>query len=684
MKLEELARQSSTAARVSVAHLDTPEIGGRRNPARAGLLLGAAAVILVIGIGVLLTSNGDDSDDGETVSAAAPEVPRLGLPPMSSRQVIGAFDLSLDGEDVRGYAAGSFAYYGTPGDDPFGEGDLLIGVLPNDGGAAGDAGPTSITLRGVDASVTSGAESGLPGDPTVVQWTEPAAGGDPAADVIVASRSLSVDDLVAIAEGLSIRTGERDAGATLGDTLPDAVAGLEVVAQDSALPFAGVTRGEGPGSIVAYERSDGDQIVDSVVIQSTQGSLAQMTTMVRWWASTVEAVTVDGEPGWLATTDFVDDSDTGAVSQSFTVLWSPEPSIVAALTTQGDGQSGAVALDLAETVIELDDAAWADALAARDAATSPVADLDVVYTTGDSTGDPDAIADYEWALGLQDGQLCFVVAIGDGSSGSCQAATEGQPGQVPSGPAVAAPDPGTAQVVFESTDNGDIRSVVIAAAPDVEIVESAGVDGGTLTRMGDPIDGIRWIVWVGPAGSDPVFDVMVDGRVVQTLTAAVTGAEFENSAPIAVDVATNPAARSLGIADDFAEVALAGDDAISWVIVESGGQECIVTDGDAVLASCLTGDITVLKPIELPDGEVRSYIVVRNTPQCLTVQGVDAVTALSGSSTETGDGRRYDVIGAPGTVEGWRLLARDDAGVDTWVDLPDIEGSVDWPAGLCG
>ena len=119
---------------------------------------------------------------------------------------------------------------GNPGDDPFHDGDLLIGVIRNENGAAGDPGATTIALRGVEASVTSGAESGLPGDPTVLQWTEPPAGGDPAADVIVASRSLSVDDLVAVAEGLAIRTGARDAGATLGDTLPDAVAGLEVVA----------------------------------------------------------------------------------------------------------------------------------------------------------------------------------------------------------------------------------------------------------------------------------------------------------------------------------------------------------------------------------------------------------------------------------------------------------------------
>ena len=114
MKLDELARQSSTAARVSVADLDTPEIGRRRNTARTGLLLGTAALILVIGIGLLLTGNGDDGDDGETVTAAAPEVPRLGLPPMSSLRVVGAFDLSLDGDDARGTRQDRSSTWATP------------------------------------------------------------------------------------------------------------------------------------------------------------------------------------------------------------------------------------------------------------------------------------------------------------------------------------------------------------------------------------------------------------------------------------------------------------------------------------------------------------------------------------------------------------------------------------------
>ena len=80
MKLEELARQSADAARVSVAHLDPPSVA-ESDPRRPWLpiLAGAAVVVLIVaGLYVLVRDRTGSTplDPADTVLPAVAEVPR--------------------------------------------------------------------------------------------------------------------------------------------------------------------------------------------------------------------------------------------------------------------------------------------------------------------------------------------------------------------------------------------------------------------------------------------------------------------------------------------------------------------------------------------------------------------------------------------------------------------------------
>ena len=345
MKLEELAHQSSAAARVSVARLEAPPIGGGTpNRSWMPILAGVAVTALVVGgLAVLARDRSDSDSAADSVLPTVAEVPRLGLE-LDGWSV--TYASSLEDLDTSGNRP-NLSYYGdADSDDPFANGDLLIAANP---GADPSSRPpeapggATVEVRGTEATVSSATDLGLPTDATSVTWYESDLDGT-ATEIIVVSRSFDVDRLIEIAEALTI-DGD---SVTPGDNLE-----LDRLATAAGTPFD-VLSGSDDGFLVGYAN---ESSTDFVVISSTRGGLDQVSDVLSWWTGDVVAVEIDGRPGVLATFD-ESMPDLGPM-----VSWSPVDGVVTTLSHLGTDDS----LDLvalAGTAYEIDDATWAGYLTA--------------------------------------------------------------------------------------------------------------------------------------------------------------------------------------------------------------------------------------------------------------------------------------------------------------------------------
>ena len=349
-----------------------------------------------------------------------------------------------------------------------------------------------------------GNRPGLPSDATSVTWYESDVDGT-ATEIVVISRSFDVDRLVEIAEAFTI-DGD---SVTPGDNLE-----LDRLATAAGTPFD-VFSGSNDGYLVGYTNESSS---DFVVISSTRGSLDQGSDVMRWWTGDVVAVEIGGRPGLLATFDG-SMPDLGPM-----VSWSPVDGVVTTLSHLGTEDSLDL-LALAGTAYEIDDATWADHLAAVAATQAGTDEFDEIFGKGDGNVGG---TEYSWVLGLQADNLCFDMQVGNAGTGSCQ-----QPDRAD------APDGGARTI-----DNGfgdTIAHVVIVADPAVDdVVETTG--SYTVDRV--EAAGRSWFVAVGDTDVQPSFDVIVGGTVVETLEAGVEAvADFEPS------ISDNPAAVELGITD---------------------------------------------------------------------------------------------------------------------------------------
>ena len=641
MKLEELARRSSDAARVGVARLEAPPIGGGE-PRRSWMpiLAGVAVTALVVGGLAVLTRDRSDRDaSADTVLPTIPDVPRLGLELDGwSVTFASSFEDISDGSDRP-----DISYYGdADADDPFSGGDLLI--VANAGADPSSSPPDqpdgeTIELRGTTANVTSSsADTGLPTDARSVTWYEINADAT-ATEIVLVSRSYDVARLIAIAEALTV-DGD---SVTPGDNL-----GLDRLATAAGTPFD-VLSGSGDGYVVGYVNESSTEFA---VISSRRGTLAQEATVMRWWIDSISEIEVDGRPGFLSTGD----AAAPALGPMVTVTWSPVDGVVTTLTHSGSDDS----LDLvalAGTAFEIDDATWADYLAATAATQAGTDEFDEIFGKGDGNLGG---TEYSWVLGLQADSLCFNLRVGNEGTGSCR---QRDPIDVP---------PGGASTI----DNGFgavVAQVVIAADPTVEqIVETQG--RYTITRL--EADGVSWFVAIGDTNVQPSFDVIVNGVVVDTLEAAV-----EAAAELEPPLAANPAAVELGVAD--MTIVATGDNGadLSWWLGRNGPDLCVVTDALEPTAGCsAAGDIVVFRPLATSEQEL-TFVIVVDAPRCVDAIGIEG--SVVDSSTSAGDGQHtYEIFATPGTSEGWRLRFEVAGGVQ-FVDLPAVEGSAAFPAQLC-
>lgn len=658
MKLEELARQSSDAARASVIHLEPPPIADRRSRwITVGLpsLAGVASLVLVLS--VALAIGGGGSDESTTISAAdAVEVPRLGFADLDpSWELDGAMDLGDLAADEMGTRPG-FTYLGAgTDDDPFADGDLVIVTLP---GAAddlsGSAETSPVELRGTTGQLASGPDEGLPEGSTLLLWTEIPPPGESvdAISVGLASRSLDGNELVAIAESLEIDPSRGYRAVAIPDDL-----GLEAVAVDTAGPFGVFVPGMTDGSLLTYERSV-DDTPESLVLVATDGTLDEVRATYLWWSPNAVEVTVDGKPGFRTV---VDETQTG-MSLGQTVVWQWDQGVIATVIHAGSASVDAVGL--AEQVIELDDATWADLVAMAGLPQVDAASFDDIYRQQDG-GFENGLG-YQWILGLRQEQLCFELNVDDSGFGSCQ-----EPPSV---------DPGTARTIDNSFSD-ELVTVLIVADRAVESVMET-TNQAPLDRIDAP-DGNTYWVYVGPPDVQPSFDVIVGGELVDTLEAGVEAEAEGITVAESIDVAANPSAQAMGIVDDFEIIGTGGElEDVQWAVGTVAGDLCLITDGEAVTAGCQPfADIVVFQPTQLTDGSDLTFIVATDPPPCLEVRGLSAVTSISTSVFSTREGDTH-VLAASGVAEGWRLLLADGT-ADVWVDLPDIGGGVAWPSDAC-
>lgn len=596
MKLEELARQSSVAARTSVAQLDVPSIGAPNRPRHLAPLAGAVAVSAVV-VGGLLVLGADDVDDADRPVASVPDIvdpPVLALgPDADGWQIDDAADAAARPSGAEVGAAPTFAYYGS-GDrtDPFADGDLLVATLPTvDEESTEELGGETIGLRGTTARVVPADGFGLPADATAIGWNEAGTDGT-FLQVLVASRTLDVDRLAAIAEAADIDVAS-------GTFTPPPDLGLAPLHQSSLGIFGFPVLADEAGSTISYR--DGDD--RSLVLTSTAGRLDGVAAGLRWWAdeSMVTTVTVDGDatPAFVAT--LLGEGDGSMATR--VLVWSPEPGVVATLTSSVPDDSVDI-LALAASVVELDDAAW-DRLIGEASVPKPT-DMDVVYAEGSDVLDT---LRYGWSLGLSDGSFCVSVMTETGGGDSCQ------------------PDEsidvraGTAWTV---TDMGldDLSVVVILADPvaDVAVDETSSWQLYRSDRQGEA-GPEAWFVAIGPNdGRAPTFRVVSDGETVAVLEGVSGPAEESEAATEEVPFETDRTVADLpdligGLVADPQVVDGGSFGPVRWALATADGEECLATTEPVEQARCLPSAAVAAYPIDV-DGASATIVVVHHAADC--------------------------------------------------------------------
>ncbi len=640
MKLEELARQSSDAVRVSVAHLDLPPIGdGRPSRSWTPVLVGAGLTAAVVAGLAFVVSNrfSGEATPADQVPDVV-EVPRLGLPDDLGWTVVAAGshdELFSPG----GVEQPTFAYFGDAGDDPFGERDLLVASYRGDDEIAGSEGD-AVAVRGTTGTITSGVDQGLPGDATALEWREEYDGGR--AEVIFVSRSFGADELVAIADAASFDP-------VTARLTPAADLGLTELLVSSGTPFDGA-RGSGEGYMVSYQRGDG---ADFVTVNASRGDLGREVLGMRWWTSAIEEVSVGGQPGVLLDLSEAFGGDTGGLT-GHSVIWTVRPGVVGTLSSYGRDDSLDI-VELAASTVELDEETWDRYVAASRDQSAGVEEFDDVFGRSEGTvGD----SEYVWVLGLQGENLCFNVQSGSGGYGTCQERIS-----------IEAPA-GSARTI-DSSFGDEFAHVLIAADPVVgDVVEVEG--RYTIERV--DADGIAWYVAIGDRDIRPTFDVIVDGAVVTTLEAAVE-ATAEGAMP------TTDAVRELGLDSMEPLFASFDDPELIWWFGEHEGRACVVTDGAAAEATCVApDDVMVFPTVSLPDG-ARTIVVLRDAPTCATARvAVEDLQAISEVAT---DEHVYSFWMVPRKPAGMFVELTGDGARQTF-PLPQPGDTASWPGDTCG
>lgn len=314
-------------------------------------LVGAVVSTVALMAGTVAIRAAAD-DDGRDSAATSMTVPRLmadvvpdGLRPL------GVVELPTDDG---GAPTETISLYGDPtAGDPFTVSDLAVrtaaGPLPSD--QVGEA----VTVRGHDGLVENTSPFA-----TTVYWEEVEG-----FTVALASRTLDVHQLVAIAEGLAI---DADAQTVEIGPLPDGLPGpLAPVAagdimettfgmQGARLPLEGSTAGH----VAAYQ-PDEYGLFESALVATFSGDATSLTVL-RWLSGATTATDVRGHPGWSGSYELPgwDDGEgivPGSQGPASAVVWEEAPGVLVLVQTFGPSMDEARVM--AESLRPTTDDEWA-------------------------------------------------------------------------------------------------------------------------------------------------------------------------------------------------------------------------------------------------------------------------------------------------------------------------------------
>jgi hypothetical protein len=298
-----------------------------------------AVVVTVVALGAgtvaIQAAGDDDAGDPATTSTTVPRLIPDAVP--GGVRAAGVVELPTDS---RGPGTGSVSLYGDPAaDDPFAAADLAILTVD---GPLSDVGDETVAVRGREGRV---------GDvlplATTVHWEE-AEGFT----IGVASRTLDVDQLVTIADGLAV---DADARTVEIGPLPDALpgplspvatadlAGVSFGIQGVSLPMQESTTGH-----LASYMPDDYGAFESAFVATFTGDATDLAVL-RWMGGTTTATEVRGHPGWSGSHELpgFDDGEgivPGSTGPLSSVVWEEIPGVLVLVQTFGPGADEARAM----------------------------------------------------------------------------------------------------------------------------------------------------------------------------------------------------------------------------------------------------------------------------------------------------------------------------------------------------
>jgi hypothetical protein len=301
-------------------------------------LVVAAVATVALAAGTITVLAGSERDDGDPVTTAT-SVPRL-IPDVvpDGLRPLGVIELPPDDVDA---PTQSISVYGDPAaDDPFAVSDL--GVLTSAGPLPSDPVGETVTVRGHDGLVDDAQPFAI-----TVYWEE-AEGFT----IGLSSRTLDVDQLVAIAEGLEVDADARTVG--IGP-LPDALPGpLEPIASaDIEAARFGPGGGLLPldesttGHVAAYQ-PEGYSLFGSAFAATFTGDETDLAVL-RWLGGATTAIDVRGHPGWSGSYELpgFDDGEgivPGSQGPLSAIVWEEAPGVLVLVQTFGPSLEDARAM----------------------------------------------------------------------------------------------------------------------------------------------------------------------------------------------------------------------------------------------------------------------------------------------------------------------------------------------------
>jgi hypothetical protein len=437
----------------------------------------------------------DQLPEGFEVAWAGEHAAQAAVEAHSNQESTGAGAAAL----VEGEALGLSTYlYGgagaavdTASGYPFATSDLVVNVwdssdLPAD--AADQAtealqslddltGTVGTTVRGHAGLACAPPQCTVTGDAdvTTVWWHE-----TDALEVVLASRTLNVDQIVAVAEGLTIDAQDVALGA-----LPAGLPGpLEEVGQlhDTAVAATRDAVAHWVGYIDPTDAAG--RYVD---VTTLSGNAAELMALV-WELGADQQISVRGQDAWLAVTDSVGTSGADATAgvgaganadlPQLDLLWQEASGVLVHVTSLGVSQDDV--LQLVESLHTATDAEWADVKADVATEAQAAAGADAQVGAGGSQVDAGAGA----SAGVGDDAGAGTDAEADaGVSASVDASGTGVDAQVDAGVAL---DAGVADV--EAGLHADLGTEAVIGA----VKDTVDQTGAAVAQTGAQVqDGVR-------------------------------------------------------------------------------------------------------------------------------------------------------------------------------------------------